>query len=240
MRKDKPDLKAHRKTQAMSRPAILRAIYRYPVKGLSAEFLDVAMLRSRDTLAGDRRYAIENGRSGFDPAAPAYLPKQRFLMLMRDERLARLDTSFADASHFLVVREAGREAVRGDLRTDAGRAAIEAYFAAFCADTLRGPPKILAAPGHSFSDVARKLVSIINLASVDAIAGMVGRAVDPLRFRGNLYVAGWPAWFESARSAAKLRSDGRPEQRSSNGSSAAPPPMSSRAPAFATCGSPRP
>jgi uncharacterized protein YcbX len=61
---------------------------------------------------------------------------------------------------------------------------------------LRGPPKILHANGHSFSDVARKVVSIINLASVAAIEGMVGAPVHPLRFRGNVYVEGWPAWSE--------------------------------------------
>ena len=50
--------------------------------------------------------------------------------------------------------------------------------------------------GHSFSDVAAKVVSIINLASVAAIENAVGVPVDPLRFRGNVYVSGWPAWHE--------------------------------------------
>ena len=40
------------------------------------------------------------------------------------------------------------------------------------------------------------MVSIINLASVAAIESVVGLPVDPLRFRGNLYVSGWPAWHE--------------------------------------------
>ena len=40
------------------------------------------------------------------------------------------------------------------------------------------------------------MVSIINLGSVAAIEGVVGMPVDPLRFRGNVYVAGWPAWRE--------------------------------------------
>jgi uncharacterized protein YcbX len=176
--------------------ATIRAIYRYPVKGLSAEALAIAALMPGDTLAGDRRYAIENGPSGFDPAAPAYLPKQRFLMLMKNERLARLDTHFDDVAHVLTIYENGREIVRGDLNTAAGCAAIEAFFSEFCADELRGPPKVLTATGHSFSDVARKVVSIINLASVAAIEGIVGRPVDPLRFRGNLYADGWPAWRE--------------------------------------------
>src|SRR6516162_10814942 len=105
----------HAVGNAMSTVATIGAIYRYPVKGLSAERLPAATLRPGETLADDRRYAIENGPSGFDPAAPGYLPKQRFLMLMKNERLARLDAHFDDATHLLTIREGGQEAARGDL-----------------------------------------------------------------------------------------------------------------------------
>ena len=40
------------------------------------------------------------------------------------------------------------------------------------------------------------MVSIINLASVAAIEDVIGAPVDPLRFRANVYVEGWPAWRE--------------------------------------------
>ncbi len=176
--------------------AKVQSIYRYPVKGLSPEPLLRADLAVGETVAGDRLYAIENGPSGFDPAAPRYAPKARYLMLMRAERLATLRTRFEDASHTLAIDFDGREAVRGDLRTADGRAAIERLFAGFCARDLRGPPKVLHAPGFSFSDVASKVLSIINLASVAAVEDLVGAPVHPLRFRGNLYVAGWPAWHE--------------------------------------------
>jgi uncharacterized protein len=176
--------------------AKIQAIYRYPVKGLSPEPLARTQLEVMETLPADRLYAIENGPSGFEPAAPRHQPKQRYLMLMRNERLARLRTRFQDTSHTLTIETEGREAARGDLRTSEGRAAIEAFLAGFCADELRGPPRVLHAPGFSFSDVARKVVSIINLASVAAIEDVVGRPVHPLRFRGNVYVTGWPAWHE--------------------------------------------
>ncbi|MFZ5693024.1 MAG: MOSC domain-containing protein [Pseudomonadota bacterium] len=176
--------------------ARIQSIYRYPVKGLSPEPLPSVTLAPGQTLPADRLYAIENGPSGFDPAEPQYFPKQRFLMLMKNERLAALDTHFDEASHTLTIRLNGAEAARGDLRTAGGRTAIEDFFAGYSADQLRGPPKILHSAGHSFSDVAAKVVSIINLASVAAIEGAVGAPVDPLRFRGNLYVEGWPAWHE--------------------------------------------
>lgn len=178
------------------RDACLQAIYRYPVKGLSPEPLGRAHLAVGATVPADRLYAIENGPSGFDPAAPGHLPKQRFLMLMRNERLARLATSFDENSHVLTIRLGGREIISGDLRTARGRETVEAFFAEFCRDELRGAPKIFSAPDHSFSDVSAKVVSIINLASVAAIEAAVGAPVHPLRFRGNLYVEGWPAWRE--------------------------------------------
>ncbi len=176
--------------------AAVRSIYRYPVKGLTPEPLQRVKLAAGQTVPCDRLYAIENGPSGFDPAAPKYQPKARFLMLMRNERLAMLRTRFDDANHTLIVGYDGREAARGDLRTADGRAAIERFFSSFSADELRGPPKVLHAPGFSFSDVAAKVVSIINLASVADLENYVGAPIDPLRFRANLYVTGWPAWQE--------------------------------------------
>ena len=119
-----------------------------------------------------------------------------YLMLMRNERLATLETRLDEPSQTLTIARDGHEAVRGDLRTAQGRGAIEGFFAGFCPEELRGPPRLLQAPGFSFSDVARKVVSIINLASVAALEQVVGAPIDPLRFRGNVYVTGWPAWSE--------------------------------------------
>jgi len=180
----------------MQGSATVARIYRYPVKGLSPEPLDRTTLAPGQTVPLDRAYAIENGASGFDPAAPAYFPKQRFLMLMRNERLARLATHLEEATHTLTIKQDGSTVLQGDLRSASGRTAIEQFFARFCSDELRGTPKILHASGHSFSDVARKVVSIINLASVADLADAIGAPVDPLRFRANLYVDGWPAWRE--------------------------------------------
>jgi len=177
-------------------PAQIASLYRYPVKGLSPEPLPRVALRIGETLPADRRYAIENGPSGFDPGAPAWMPKSHFLMLMRDERLAGLRSHFEDSSNLLTIRESGIVVARGGLESAEGRAAIEAFFATNFAGELMGQPKVISGGGHSFSDVARKVVSIINLGSVAAVEAIVGLPVHPLRFRANLYVSGWPAWHE--------------------------------------------
>src|SRR5438034_10643158 len=109
-------------------PATIGAIYRYPVKGLSPQALARTDLSVGQVIPADRLYAIENGPCGFEPAAPAYFPKQRFLMLMRNERLAALRTDYDEAGHTLVIHAEGREAARGDLRSKEGRLAIEPFF----------------------------------------------------------------------------------------------------------------
>jgi hypothetical protein len=177
-------------------PAEITGLYRYPVKGLSPEPLSRVALQAGQTLPADRRYAIENGPSGFEPAAPVWMPKSHFLMLMRDEWLAALQSHFEDRANLLTIRRSGELVARADLETAEGRAAIEAFFVENFASELKGPPKVLSGHDHSFSDVARKVVSIINLASLRAIENMVDAPVHPLRFRANLYVKGWPAWHE--------------------------------------------
>ena len=170
---------------------------RYPVKGLSPEPLARTRLAAGQTLPADRLYAIENGPSGFDPAAPAYFPKPRFLMLMRNERLAALRTRFDEASHTLTDR--GRRPGGGARRpADArgpgrDRAVLRR---AICADELRGPPKVLARAGPQL--LGRGEEGGLDHQSRLGRRGRDRRrrAVHPLRFRGNLYVAGWPAWHE--------------------------------------------
>jgi uncharacterized protein YcbX len=183
---------------SLAQPAEITGLYRYPVKGLTPEALNEVALRPGQTLPADRRYAIENGPSGFDPAVPVWRHKLHYLMLQRDEWLAALQAHFDEASGVLTLRENGKVAVEGDLETAEGRAAIERFFTDQRASRIKGPPKVLSSPGYSFSDVDKKVVSIINLASVAEIEGMVGFPVHPLRFRANVYVQGWPAWHEAS------------------------------------------
>lgn len=173
------------------------ALHRYPVKGLSPEPVARAALEAGGYFPGDRLFAIENGPSGFDARDPQHQPKVKFLMLMRNEALARLRTRYDDRTRMLAIEAEGREAVRGDLSTAEGRLAVEAFFRSHLPRELRGPPKLLAAPdGFRFTDSRRGFVSLINLASVAAVEGLVGAAVDPLRFRGNVHVDGLEPWAE--------------------------------------------
>lgn len=179
----------------MTAPHVV-SIYRYPVKGMTPERLERVGLVAGETLPLDRAYAIENGQGRFDPEAPKHLPKINFLMLMRDERLAALEARLDDATHTLTLSRAGRQLARGDLTTPLGRRMIEQFLGAYMQTSLRGAPRIVAAPGHSFSDVADKCVHIVSRASVRDLERVHGMPVDPLRFRPNLIIDGAEPWAE--------------------------------------------
>jgi len=188
----------------------LAQLYRYPVKGLSPEPLDSADLTTGGYFPCDRLFALENGPAGFDPAAPEHQPKIKFLMLMKNAALAGLATHYDAASGMLTISQGGGEVVNGDLRKPEGRAAIERFLSAFVgAPEVRGPVRLLEAPeGFRFTDSKSGFVSLINLASVAAIEDAQGAKVDPLRFRGNLYVEGADAWAESGWPGKRLRIGG--------------------------------
>ena len=171
-------------------------IYRYPVKGLSAEALEQVSLTEGQCLPHDRRFALAQGDAPFDAAAPAWLQKRHFGCLMANARLAALHTAFDARSGMLSIRPPQGAPLMEDTGTEAGRTAIAAFLTAFLAEEARGAPRFLEAPGHNFTDVARKAVSIIGLSSLHALEAAAGLALDPLRFRANVYVSGGAPWAE--------------------------------------------
>src|SRR5450631_2629811 len=61
-----------------SQSAQIASLFRYPVKGLTPEPLPRVALGVGETLPADRRYAIKNGPSSFDPADPKWMSKAYF------------------------------------------------------------------------------------------------------------------------------------------------------------------
>jgi uncharacterized protein YcbX len=177
-------------------PLTVAQIYRYPVKGLTPEPLSRVHLVPGEGLPHDRRFALAHGSTTFDITAPTWMPKSKFLMLMRNERLAKLRTRFDETTGVLTVQRDGKTVANGNILTPTGRAIIQDFFAAYMGGEARGAPKLLEAPGHMFSDVARKVVSIIGLASLRDLERVVRRPVDPRRFRANLYFENGRPWEE--------------------------------------------
>lgn len=152
----------------MVKVAIVRAIYRYPVKSMRGEELAEAQL----TLQGipfDRHYAFvqANSRSIFP-----WLTGREYAGLLRHQ--ARVQTSESGRPDVVVTDPEGGtiavhdDALRKQLEVDSGR------------------PLFLLRDYRGSQDVAQ--VSLIGDATIAQIGAECGAPVEPSRFRANFYL----------------------------------------------------
>jgi len=188
----------------------IAAIYRYPVKGLSAENLSQAEVQKDQGLAFDRSWALENGTQDFDRQNPRFLPKRRFLQLAQNPKLAQLRCQFDESGKTLSIVHNDKQLVCADMTSSEGADAIEQCIAGFMDSDLNGPPRLVSASGHHFSDIPQAAVSLINMASVREISQAAGTEISPLRFRGNIYIDGLEPWAEMDWQDKTISVNGKP------------------------------
>ncbi|EHR51379.1 putative Fe-S protein [Saccharomonospora marina XMU15] len=183
-------------------PGHVENLFVYPIKGLSPQPLPEVALRAGQGFPGDREFALARPEGRYRPGMAEPLPKTEFFMLAKDASLAGVTTDFDSGSGLLRVSRQGREALSADLRSEAGRAEVARFFAEVLDRTPQRAPVFAHVEGRRFTDVADRsdammnAVSIINLASVRDLRDRIGKPVNPLRFRANIYVDGLAPWAE--------------------------------------------
>jgi uncharacterized protein YcbX len=179
----------------------VETLTRYPIKGLSGQLLESVQLEAGSGFPCDRRFGLARPRSGFDPAAPKPLPKTRFYMLARDERLALLATEFDEASGQLRIATQA-ESSQFAIDTESGKQAACDFLKTYLGLPEEDDPQLFEATPHRFTDVSvvsaemMNAVSIINLDSVRDFSRKIGVDVDPRRFRGNILLSGLEPFAE--------------------------------------------
>jgi uncharacterized protein YcbX len=143
----------------------------------------------------DRRFAVLRGDTTFDQAQPRWVAKEKCVMLVRDHALARIRLRFDAATLALELRAQGEPALATTLGTPEGREQAAAYVASVAAPK-GGAPRIVEAGAMSFTDVPENCISIIGEESIAELGARIGRALDPQRFRANVYLAGGAPFAE--------------------------------------------
>ena len=171
-------------------------LYRFPVKGLTAEALETTEVAEGGAIPWDRAFALAQGDAPFDPRAPAWLPKDNFMCLKRNAVIARLRSHFEPRSGVLTIRAPSGETVSENALTEGGRARIEAFLVRFMGDEARGAPRFHHVPGHCFGDQKLPVVSLISLSSLRDFEARVGARRHRRRFRANVWFSGATPWSE--------------------------------------------
>ena len=178
------------------KPMRVERLYRYPVKGLTAEALETTHVEPGGAIPWDRAFALAQGDAPFDPDHPVWLPKTNFMCLRANARIALLRASF-DARHGrLTILAPGGDSIEANALTEEGRARIGAWLAAYLGPEARGTPRFHHVPGHVFGDQRTPVISLINEASRAELEARAGARRHRRRFRANIWFSGAPAWSE--------------------------------------------
>jgi uncharacterized protein len=179
----------------------IESLYRYPVKGLSPEPLTQASLTPGRCLQWDRAFALAQGDAERDPREPVWQAKTNFMCLLRNAKIALLQTRLDDATGLLTIASPKGATFQADPLTPDGQAALTAYFIEYLGPEARysaaqNPPAFHHVENHSFCDHQTQVISLIGFGSLGALEAAVGAPRDKRRFRANIYIEDIAPWAE--------------------------------------------
>jgi len=173
---------------------ILHRIYRFPFKGFPGQELTTAQINAGAGLPHDRRFAITNGAED----TGEWMRSKYYFVNAHTDDMMKFKLDF-DGSHVRLENVDGmklRFKLGDEQELDAANAQIETFMQPVGVKQDLPLPKIIDRREGSAWDYVDTPISIINAQTVKAIGKKLGASLDPLRFRGNLVIAGLPAWEE--------------------------------------------
>ncbi|MGA9657753.1 MAG: MOSC domain-containing protein [Asticcacaulis sp.] len=201
----------------MTLKGLVQSLWRYPIKGFTPEPLHEALLTAGAFFPHDRLYALEVGRSGFNPDAPKTISKMRFAVLARFSAVARMRTRYDEFADVLELSDEDGKSWRFDMSTEAGRHSLARHVETVLSrhedyDPVAFPLNLLSAadpeslhPPFRFTDSAKGFVSFLNLNSLRDLGQRMGRELDPLRLRANIWVEDLSAFEEQTYVGKHIR-----------------------------------
>lgn len=176
----------------------LAHIYRHPVKGLTPERLETAVLQEDAGVPFDRCCGFTSGNLPDQPISGGWVPARTFIQLTVYPELARFRARLDETQGSITLTAPDGETaeIALDTAADAGAAANDLIRRHFAAGPHGVPTlHVHTRPGGHW-DFADTGISILNLASLRALEQASGAAIDPRRFRSNLHVEGLAPWAE--------------------------------------------
>lgn len=171
-------------------------IYRHPIKAHGVEALKSVTLTTGKCLPWDRAWAVATEAAKIDFDAPEWAGCGNFTRGAKAPELMAIQAQVNEGAGTVTLTHPRHEpitinpAVPSDARRfiDWTKPLIPANRAA--------PKQLYHAAGRGLTDSSWPSVSINTQASLNAVEARAGVPLSPLRFRGNIWLAGGEAWQE--------------------------------------------
>jgi ferredoxin-NADP reductase/uncharacterized protein YcbX len=182
----------------------LSAIYRYPIKGFGGQPLPETEFIAGKGITFDRFLGIANGHANI--FTEAWSPCQGFVRMTKNDGLPLFRIDFDGIGLTISITHPDGEAVSIDLMQPGDLEAVNDRIASwFPPGRLSAPQLVRRHQDLGWWDVDDAPLSIINLETLGDLARKAGQGIDPMRFRGNLYIDQLAAWHEFALVGKRLR-----------------------------------
>lgn len=165
-------------------------LWRYPIKGIGRERIDTANLQPGTTLPGDRVWAIAHEAARLNPG---WNPCRNFARGASGPQLQAI-TARTNADGSLTLTHPTQGVLTITLPGDADE--LLAWLAPIWPETRPPLTHITTAQTRGMTDSDIPSVSIMNHASLRALNQKAGLALQPERFRGNIWIDGAAPWEE--------------------------------------------
>jgi uncharacterized protein YcbX len=172
------------------------ALYRHPIKSHGREALQQVTLEAGQTMPWDRTWAVTHEVSKFDHANPQWASCHNFLIGARTPGVLGIWASLNEDKRDVTLTHQDLPDITfcPDNRDDVAR--FLSWITPLCPENRSAPTDVVSVPGRGMTDSAFPSLSIMNIASHDAVQDALGTQIELERWRGNIWIDGAGAWAE--------------------------------------------
>lgn len=171
-------------------------LWRHPIKGHGVEAVGRVDLAAGATMPWDRVWAVAHDAAQIDPANAGWAPCANFSRGARTADLMAIRAVVDEAAACVTLTHPRLAAITVDPDDPVDAARLIAWLAPLGDPARARPAFVTRAPGRGMTDSDWPSISILGLASLDALSAHIGRPLAMERFRGNVWIEGSAPWAE--------------------------------------------
>lgn len=182
--------------------ARVAALWRHPIKSHGREALTHVRLEQGQTMPWDRRWAVAHEDAKIaDPAA--WAPCQNFSRGAKAPALMAINAAVDEATGTLTLTHPNRPDLTFD--PDREQDAFLDWVRPLMPENRSASARILRPETRGMTDTDFPSVSLLNIASNDALSAAMEQPLSMLRWRGNIHIEGLAPWAEQGWIGKRIR-----------------------------------
>lgn len=176
-------------------------IWRHPIKGHGHEALEHVPLRVGQTLPWDRIWAVAHEASGADGSE--WVPCVNFSRGAKAPALMAISARLDTESGLITLTHPDLAPLTFD--PDKDDAAFLDWVRPLMPAGRAASARVVRAAQRGMTDTAFPSISLNSIATLAEVSKAAGQDLSPLRWRGNIWFDGLPAWAEFDWIGKRLR-----------------------------------